>query len=91
MNVYTYTEARQKLATLLEQAMREGQVIIKRRDGQTFVIRPEKRVGSPLDVHGLDLGLTREEIVQFVQEGRKTGYETAPEPELTTTSCEADR
>ena len=45
--MYTYSEARQKLATLLEQAVKEGEVKIKRKDGQTFVIRPETRVGSP--------------------------------------------
>jgi hypothetical protein len=77
MIVYTYSEARQKLATLLEQAVREGEVKIKRKDGQTFVIRPEKKAGSPLDVEGLDLGITASEIVQFVQEGRRTVYESA--------------
>ena len=73
MNVYTYSEARQKLARLLEQAVREGEVKIKRKDGQTFVIKPERRMGSPLDVEGLDLGLTAAEIVRFVQEGRRRG------------------
>jgi antitoxin Phd len=71
MMVYTYTEARQKLAALLEQAVREGQVKIRRKDGQTFVIRPEKRAGSPLDVEGIELGITTAEIVQFIQEGRR--------------------
>jgi len=73
MNVYTYSEARQKLARLLEQAVREGEVKIRRQDGQTFVIKPERRMGSPLDVEGLDLGLTAAEIVRFVQEGRRRG------------------
>ena len=77
MRVYTYSEARQKFAALLEQAVREGEVKIKRKDGQTFVIRPEKKAGSPLDVEGLDLGITTSEIVQFIQEGRRTGYESA--------------
>ena len=31
----TYSEAGQKLASLLEQAVREGEVKIKRKDGQT--------------------------------------------------------
>jgi len=77
MIVYTYSEARQKLATLLEQAVREGEVKIKRKDGQIFVIRPEKKAGSPLDVEGLDLGITASEIVQFIQEGRRTVFESA--------------
>lgn len=75
MNVYTYTEARQNLATLLDKAMREGEVLIKRRDGQVFVVKPQARLSSPLDVAGLDLGVTAEEIVAFVKEGRRE-YET---------------
>jgi hypothetical protein len=76
MRMYTYSEARRKLASLLEQAVKEGEVKIKRRDGQTFVIRPETRAGSPLDVEGIDLGITTAEIVRFIQEGRRT-YEPA--------------
>ncbi len=71
MIVYTYSEARQKLASLLEQAVNEGEVKIKRKDGQTFVIKPETRVGSPLDVEGIDLGITTAEIVQFIHEAKK--------------------
>jgi PHD/YefM family antitoxin component YafN of YafNO toxin-antitoxin module len=71
MNTYTYTEARQKLASLLEQAATYGEVRIKRRDGQVFVIRPEKRKGSPLAVKGIELGLSREEILQSIEEGRR--------------------
>ena len=70
-SVYTYSEARQRLASLLEEAVRDGEVRIKRQDGQSFVIRPEPKNGSPLDVEGVDLGLTAEEIVRFIQEGRR--------------------
>lgn len=69
--VYTYTEARQNLASLLDRAVNEGEVRIKRRDGQVFVIRPEHAVTSPLDVESIDLDITTEEIVQFVSEGRR--------------------
>ena len=72
-SVYTYSEARQRLASLLEEAVRDGEVRIKRQDGQSFVIRPEPKTGSPLDVEGVDLDLTAEEIVRFVQEGRRRG------------------
>ena len=71
MNVYTYSEARQRLASLLEQAAREGEVRIKRRDGQVFVVRPEARKSSPLDVEGVDLDISAEEILRFIQEGRE--------------------
>ncbi len=71
MKVYTYSEARQNLATLLEEAQIDGAVEIRRRDGQRFVLKPEKTKGSPLDVEGIDLNLTRDEIVAFVHEGRE--------------------
>jgi len=72
MRIYTYSEARRKLASLLDRAVKEGEVKIKRRDGQTFVIRPEPRQGSPLDIEGIELNVTTSEIVQFIQEGRKS-------------------
>jgi hypothetical protein len=72
MKVYTYSEARQSLASLLEQAKKEGAVRIRRRDGQTFVLKPERPSGSPFDVEGVELGVTTEEIVAFVREGRRS-------------------
>ena len=71
MRVYTYSEARQNLASLLEEARQQGGVRIRRRDGQSFVLTPETEAGSPLDVEGIDLGLTSDEIVEFVREGRR--------------------
>ena len=71
MNVYTYSEARQNLATLLETALQEGEVLIRRKDGQVFALKPINETDSPLDVRGIDVGLTTEEILQFIQEGRR--------------------
>jgi len=75
MIVYTYSEARQRLAALLDQAAREGEVKIRRKDGSTFVIRPETVTTSPLDVVGISVGVSTDEIVQFVREGRRA-YDT---------------
>ncbi|MFP4345526.1 MAG: type II toxin-antitoxin system prevent-host-death family antitoxin [Anaerolineales bacterium] len=71
MNVYTYSEARRKLADLLDQAAEKGEVRVRRRDGQVFVIRPAPVTTSPLDVGGVALDLTASEIVSFVHEGRR--------------------
>ena len=71
MKTYTFTEAREKLASLLDQAAREGEVRIKRRDGQIFVIKLYKRIDSPLNVKGLKLNLTRKDILESIQEGRR--------------------
>jgi len=71
--IYTYSKARQNLSSVLEQAAREGVVRVRRRGGQVFIIIPEETKGSPLDVAGVDLDLTREEIVAFIREGRRYG------------------
>jgi hypothetical protein len=68
MNVYTFSEARQNLATVLEEAQREGTVRIKRRDGSEFEIAPVRSQASPLDVPGVDLRLSAEEIVSVIRE-----------------------
>jgi prevent-host-death family protein len=69
--VYPYTEARQNLASLLDEAVNDGEVRVRRKDGQIFVIVPKESAGSSLDVEGIDLDLTRDEIVEFIHEGRK--------------------
>ncbi len=43
-----------------------------RRDGQAFLVRPAARSGSPLDVPGIDAGLSRKEILDLVRESRRS-------------------
>lgn len=71
MTVYTFTEARQRLAVVLDQALKEGAVQIRCRDGTRYMITPVKAAGSPLDVGYVDVALTREEVVAAVREGRE--------------------
>jgi antitoxin Phd len=71
MKEYTYSEARQKLSAVLDEAKREGAVRIRRRDGQIFVLKSERSERSPLDIQGLNLNITREEIIECIREGRR--------------------
>jgi prevent-host-death family protein len=71
MQVYSYSEARQKLATVLKQAENTGKVIIRRRDGRTFALIPEQIAASPLDVPSIEAKITTEEIVDIIREGRE--------------------
>jgi len=71
MKVYTYSQARQKLAKLLDDARQEGQVQIKRRDGQTFIIKPVEEKESPLDISGVSTDLTLDELNEAVRESRE--------------------
>ena len=50
MQVYTYSEARQKLASVLDKAESTGRVVIRRRDGRSFALTPQETTASPLDV-----------------------------------------
>lgn len=71
MQVYTYSEARQKLSTVLEQAENTGKVLIRRKDGRTYALVPEKSASSPLDVPSIKAKITAKEIVNIVREGRE--------------------
>jgi PHD/YefM family antitoxin component YafN of YafNO toxin-antitoxin module len=71
MKTYTYSEARQNLAALLEEASRSGEVRIRRRDGRSFAVRPAKTKRSPLDVEGIESDLSREQIVSVIREMRR--------------------
>ena len=69
--VFTYSDARQNFAAVLDQALEEGQVKIKRKDGQVFIIQLEKKATSPLAVEGVNLGITTAEIVDCIRESRR--------------------
>lgn len=71
MQVYTYSEARQKLASVLEQAENTGKVLIRRKDGRTFALVPEIEVSSPLDVPSIKAKITAKQIVDIIREGRE--------------------
>lgn len=71
MKVFTYSEARQNLAKLLDLARTEA-VMIRRRDGSQFMLCARKPEGrSPFDVPGIDAGVTERDIVEAVRESRR--------------------
>lgn len=75
MKDYTFSEARQQLASVLDQARRDGAVRIRRRDGQIFVLRPvpltDAPSRSPLDVPPVRTQATTADIVAAVRAGRE--------------------
>jgi antitoxin (DNA-binding transcriptional repressor) of toxin-antitoxin stability system len=71
MITYTYSEARQNLSTLLDNAKKEGEILIKRKDGSSFTVRPINSSKSPLDVDGVNVKLSSEEIVSSIREIRE--------------------
>lgn len=76
MQVYTYSEARQKLAAVLDKAASTGRVIIRRRDGRSFAVTPQESKVSPLDVPTVRARISTEELVDLVRKerGRTRGW-----------------
>jgi hypothetical protein len=63
MKAYTYSEARENFATVLEEA---------ERDGAIFRLSPApKSKSSPLDVPGVKLNAKTHDLVAAVREGRE--------------------
>jgi prevent-host-death family protein len=70
MKVYTYSEARQRLADVLNIAKTE-EVVIKRRGGETFSIIFRKSKKSPFDVPGIQTKATTKDILEAIRESRE--------------------
>ncbi|MFP4309016.1 MAG: hypothetical protein ACLFPR_05735 [Desulfococcaceae bacterium] len=71
MQVFTCSEARQNLASVLEQAEATGKVLIRRKDGGTYALTSEKVARFPLDVPAVKAKITSKEIVDIVRAGRE--------------------
>lgn len=74
MREYSFTEARQHFASILDEAKKEGVVCIRKRDGESFYLSPAAPKQSPLDVQGVNLGFTASDIVDIIREGRERTY-----------------
>jgi len=70
MQVYTYSEARQQLSSVLDKAEVSGKVLIRRKDGRTFSLQPEATKASPLDVPSIEARISTKEIVSLVKKER---------------------
>jgi len=71
MRAYSYTEVRQNLASVLDEASEKGVVQINRRDGQSFILKPIPVKGSPLDIQGINVDISTDEIIDLIREGRE--------------------
>ncbi|MBA4387940.1 MAG: prevent-host-death protein [Verrucomicrobia bacterium] len=76
MDVYTYSEARQKLSSVLDKAEATGKILIRRQDGRTFALSPEVSTRSPLDLPSVKADISSAGIVALVRKerGRTRGW-----------------
>lgn len=71
MAIYTYTAARQKLAKLLDEAKKNKEVLIKRKNGDVFVLKKISKPAKEINITGINIPIKRQEIVEIVREGRE--------------------
>lgn len=75
MKIYNYSEARQNFSTILNTALKE-EVIIMRRDGSKFKLisinESKKETKSPLEsIGGIKTNITMDEILSAIKQGRE--------------------
>ncbi|MDE3000599.1 MAG: type II toxin-antitoxin system Phd/YefM family antitoxin [Gemmatimonadota bacterium] len=71
MDVYTYSEARQNFSTVLDKAEATGKVLIRRKDGRTYALVPERPAASPLDVPSIQADISTREILTLIRDERR--------------------
>ncbi|HIG65635.1 MAG TPA: type II toxin-antitoxin system Phd/YefM family antitoxin [Methyloprofundus sp.] len=54
---------------------KDGVICIKKSVGEPFYIKPVTPKKSPLDIKGVDLGLSSSEIVDIIREGREERHD----------------
>jgi hypothetical protein len=77
MKTYTYSMARQRLAEVLEEASREGEVQIRRQDGRVYAVTPVALSGQlPFaNVTGRPIkGRTSKDLLRIVREEGRARY-----------------
>ncbi|MBI5815737.1 MAG: prevent-host-death protein [Nitrospinae bacterium] len=72
MKIYTYSQARDKLADVLDESRKE-EVVIRRRKGDMYLITPKARQeSSPFEVNGLSgHKVSRKDILGALRESRR--------------------
>lgn len=74
MKQYNFTEARKNFASVLETAKQEGIICIYKRNGEAYYLISAKTQKSPLDVEGIDLRLSSNQIMSILSESRERTY-----------------
>lgn len=69
MKTYTFSQARQNLAAVLNESRRED-VLIKRRGGEVFRVSVSRAAGSPFDVPGITVKATTRDVLRAIRTSR---------------------
>lgn len=68
--IWQRAKAKQSFDSVFQKAFVEGKVKIQK-DDQTFILMPESKNISPLDIKGVDIDVTVTDIISCIHESRK--------------------
>ena len=71
MKVYSYSQARQHFAEVLDTAKKE-EVLIRRKGGDVFAVALQKPMKSPFDVPGVKTHATTADILSAIKHVRSS-------------------
>lgn len=71
MMTYSYEKAKKNFDLVFKKASIDGKVAI-RKDDQIYILMPASKNVSPLDIEGVDMEISSQDIIQFIHESRKT-------------------
>jgi hypothetical protein len=67
---YSYEKAKKSFDLVFKKATIDGKVTI-RKDDELYILMPASKNVSPLDIEGVDMDISSNEIIQFIHESRK--------------------
>lgn len=71
MRIYNYIDACENLSRLLDEAKKNKDVMIESETGELFIVQLAHQKGSAYNLPNIDLGLSRDEIVNYIKETRE--------------------
>jgi hypothetical protein len=67
---YSYEKAKKSFDLVFKKATLDGKVAI-RKDNELYILMPASKNISPLDIEGVDMGLSIKDIIEFIHESRR--------------------
>jgi len=68
--IYSYEKAKKSFDLVFKKATLDGKVAI-RKDNKLYILMPASKNSSPLDIEGVDLGISSKDIIDFIHESRR--------------------
>lgn len=71
MPVYNYADVCDRLSELFDKAKENTEVIVRRENGELYLITLVRKKGAAYNLPQTNIGLSRDEIISFIRETRE--------------------